>query len=87
MHLLAQVHPALCIADLINNLKTASSRRIRSQYAQHLDAFYNKPVFWHRAYFVSSVGGATLETVKAYVQSQGTKEQPHKRPHNLRNGK
>lgn len=75
VHLLVDIHPALNISVLINNLKTASARRVRSRYADHLSMFYHKPAFWHRAYFVGSVGGATLETVKAYVESQGTKEQ------------
>ncbi|WP_235033932.1 transposase [Pantoea sp. 18069] len=44
---------------LINNLKTASARRTRNRFAAHLAHFYSKPLFWHRAYFVGSVGGAT----------------------------
>ncbi|MDE3023182.1 MAG: transposase, partial [Pseudomonadota bacterium] len=57
---------------LINNLKTTSARRTRNRFAEHLAAFYRKPLFWHRAYFVGSVDGATLETVRAYVDAQGT---------------
>jgi len=37
-----------------------------------------KPVFWHRAYYVGSVGVASLETVRAYVEAQGTKPQSRK---------
>jgi putative transposase len=78
VHLLVDIHPALDISVLINNLKTASARRARSRFAIHLASFYSKPLFWHRAYFVGSVGGATLETVRAYVDAQGTKEKPRK---------
>lgn len=77
VHMLIDIHPALNISTLINNLKTASARRARNRFADHLAPFYRKPTFWHRAYFVSSVGGATLETVKAYVAAQGT--QAHER--------
>ncbi len=63
---------------LINNLKTASARRIRNRFAAHLAPFYGKPLFWHRAYFVGSVGGATLETVRAYVDAQGMEEHARK---------
>ncbi len=73
VHLLIAIHPALNISTLINNLKTASARRARNRFAEHLAAFYWKPMFWHRAYYVGSVGGAPLETVRAYVESQGTK--------------
>ncbi len=71
LHLLVDIHPALQISVLINNLKSASSRRIRAKYADHLRRFYWKPFFWHQAYYVSSVGHANLETVKRYVESQG----------------
>ena len=78
VHLLVEIHPALNISTLINNLKTASARRARNRFAEHLKPFYWKPYFWHRAYYVGSVGGATLETVRRYVESQGTKEKPRK---------
>lgn len=78
VHLLIDIHPALDISVLINNLKTASARRTRNRFAEHLATFYHKPLFWHRAYFVGSVGGATLETVRAYVDAQGTEEHARK---------
>ena len=78
VHLLIDIHPALDISVLINNLKTASARRTRNRFAEHIAKFYSKPLFWHRAYFVGSVGGATLETVRAYVDAQGTEENARK---------
>lgn len=79
VHLLVEIHPSLDISVLINNLKTASSRRVQNRYKEHLSSFYRKPVFWHRAYYVATVGGATLETVKAYLQAQGTEEHKNKK--------
>ena len=76
--LLVGIHPALNISTLINSLKSASARRMRNRFADHLRTFYGKPYFWHRAYYVGSVGGASLETVKRYVEAQGTKEKPRK---------
>jgi putative transposase len=78
VHLLVGIHPALNIATLINNLKSASSRRMRNRFADHLRQFYGKPYFWHRAYYVGSVGSTSLETIKRYVASQGTQEKPRK---------
>ncbi len=72
VHLLIGIHPALNISVLINNLKTASARRARNRFGEHLARFYWKPAFWHRAYYVASVGDATLETVRAYVENQWT---------------
>jgi len=78
VHLLIDLHPALDISVLVNNLKTASARRVRNRFADHLAAFYAKPLFWHRAYYVGSVGGASLDTVRAYVDAQGTEEHANK---------
>jgi len=78
VHLPIDIHPALDISVLINNLKTASARRTRNRFAEHLASFYREPLFRHRAYFVGSVGGATLETVRAYVDAQGTAEHARK---------
>ena len=78
VHLLVGIHPALNLSTLINNLKSASARRMRNRFADHLRKFYWKPYFWHRAYYVGSVGNAALETVKRYVEAQGTKEKPRK---------
>ena len=86
VHLLAAIHPALNIFVLVNNLKSASPGRMRARFAQHLRVFYCKPSFysfysfWHLAHYVGRVGGACLETVKPYVESQGTTQRPRKRP-------
>lgn len=72
VHLLVDIPPSLDISKLANNLKSASSRRVRTKFSGWINQFYWKPYFWHRAYFVSSVGNASLETVKAYVEKQTT---------------
>jgi putative transposase len=41
VHLLVDIHPALNISVLINNLKTASARRSRARFADHLCNFYS----------------------------------------------
>ncbi len=71
VHMLVDIHPALNISTLINNLKSASSKRVRAKHWSWLRQFYDARVLWHRAYYAGSVGNASLETVKHYVQSQG----------------
>ena len=78
VHLLIDIHPALNLSTLINNLKSASSRRIRNEFPDHIKKFYSKPVFWHRAHFAGTVGKVTLEMIRRYVMQQGTKEKPRK---------
>ncbi|MFX1695331.1 IS200/IS605 family transposase [Paraburkholderia sp. A1RO-1] len=78
VHMLVDIHPALNISILINNLKTASARRARNRFGEHLARFYCKPLFWSRAYFCGGVGAVGLETVRAYVESRGTEEHARK---------
>lgn len=71
LHLTVGIHPALNIADLIGNLKSISSRHLRKEYEVEIKKYLSKDAFWHRAYFVGSVGQTTPETINEYVQSQG----------------
>ena len=69
-HLLIELYPDVAPSKLINTLKTVSSRLIRRDYKAHLDKYYSKPVFWTGAYCIVSTGGAPLEIVKQYIESQ-----------------
>jgi putative transposase len=53
-----------------NNLKTVSSRLIRKEFPDKCAKYFHKPVFWKIGYFVSSTGGASLKTIKRYIQQQ-----------------
>jgi putative transposase len=76
LHLLIGIHPALNIADLIGNLKSISSRHLRKDYEVEIKQYLWKDAFWHRAYYVGSVGKTTLETIKNYVKNQGESDKP-----------
>jgi len=69
VHLLVDISPDIAPSKLVNTLKTISSRTIRKKYAEYLKPFYWKPVFWTGAYFVTSSGGAPLETLKDYIKN------------------
>ncbi len=75
IHLLISAHPSMELSKFINNLKTISSRLIRKEFKEHLSKFYSKAYFWTRAYFIATTGGAPLEVIKQYIQSQ---EKPKK---------
>lgn len=74
VHLLVDISPDIAPSKLVNTLKTISSRMIRKKYVEYLKPFYWKPVFWTGAYFVTSTGGAPLETLKEYIQKQDSPE-------------
>ena len=70
VHLLFEVPPQVELAKLINTLKTVSSRLIRKEHSEYLRTYYWKPVFWSRSYCILTTGGATIEVIEKYIQSQ-----------------
>ena len=70
VHLLLDMHPNIMPSKFINNLKTVTSRLIRKEFAEHLAEFYWKPVLWTRAYCLLSTGGATIDTIRQYIEKQ-----------------
>ncbi|ADE14342.1 transposase IS200-family protein [Nitrosococcus halophilus Nc 4] len=73
VHLLVEYPPKLSISVLVNNLKSTSSRRIRFLNT-HIPRLSKSAALWSRSYFACSAGGATIKTLKAYVNGQKT---PH----------
>lgn len=71
-HLLVEMYPDIAPSRLVNTLKTVSSRLTCRDYQAHLDKYYSKPVLWTGAYCIISTGGAPLEIIKQYIQSQDT---------------
>ena len=71
VHLLVAYSPKLAISVMVNNLKSTSSRRLR-MLNTHLTAQSKSGLMWSRSYFACSVGGATIQTLKGCVNSQGT---------------
>jgi len=79
VHLLVDISPDVPPSKLVNTLKTISSRMIRKEFADHINKFYWKPVFWTGAYCVISAGGAPLSVLKAYIQNQNEPVDPVRR--------
>ena len=71
VHLLVSYPPKLAVSVLVNNLKSVSSRRIRILNT-HIPRQSKSGALWSRSYFACSAGGATIETLREYVQSQVT---------------
>ena len=71
VHLLVSYPPKLAVSILVNNLKSVSSRRIRILNT-HIPRQSKSGALWSRSYFACSAGGATIETLREYVQSQAT---------------
>jgi putative transposase len=74
VHLLISLNPKVQPSRLVNNLKTATSRLVRKEFAEHVKRFYWKPMFWSRTYCLLTVGGAPLSVLKQYIEQQSEPE-------------
>lgn len=70
VHALIAIHPNTPISKFINAWKSASSRLVKNNFPEVKEKLW-KSSFWSQSYCLLSVGGANLETVKTYIESQG----------------
>ena len=70
VHILFRAHPNSDISKFINAYKSASSRLIKKEYPNIRDKLW-KEYFWSRSFCLLTAGGAPLEVLKRYIESQG----------------
>ena len=61
------------ISKLINVYKSAGSRLIKKEYPQIRESLW-KEMFWSQSFCLLTTGGASAETIREYIQSQGRKD-------------
>tara|TARA_B100002019_G_C21066613_1_gene496846 strand:- start:279 stop:686 length:408 start_codon:yes stop_codon:yes gene_type:complete len=67
VHLLVDVDPQFGVHKFIKRVKGKSSRILRDKYQSIRKRV---PTLWTNSYFVNSVGGATLDVIKKYIEDQ-----------------
>ena len=70
VHILFSAHPKTELTKFINAYKSASSRLIKKEFSQIRNLLW-KEYFWSRSFCLISVGGAPIEVLKRYIESQG----------------
>ena len=74
IHLLIEANPQTSPSELVNVIKTQTSRKARKLYGDTLlKKYYWKPYFWSDSYFIATVSENTLDVVKNYIKNQGIK--------------
>ena len=71
VHLLLEVDPQFGIHKAIKQIKGVSSHILRQEFKELRTKI---PTLWTNSYFVSTVGGAPLEVIKQYIESQKTSQ-------------
>ena len=72
VHILFRSEPNSNISKFINAYKSASSRLIKKEYPSIKASLY-KEMFWSQSFCLISTGGASIDTIKKYIESQGEK--------------
>ena len=72
VHILFKAHPKSELTKFINAYKSASSRLIKKEF-EHLRNALWKEHFWSRSYCLLTTGGAPIDVLKRYIESQGEK--------------
>ncbi len=72
VHVLFRGEPNSEISKFINAYKSASSRLIKKEFPQIRKQLW-KEMFWSKSYCLISTGGATVDVIKKYIETQGRK--------------
>ena len=72
VHILFKAHPNTELSKFINAYKSASSRLIKKEFPEIRNKLW-KEFFWSRSFCLLTTGGAPIEVVKKYIESQGEK--------------
>ena len=67
VHVFIEADPTLCVSEITNRLKGASSRILRDEFP-HLRS--RLPTLWSRSYFAGSVGNVSEAGIKKYIEQQ-----------------
>lgn len=70
VHILFNANPNTNISKFINAYKSASSRIIKKEFSEIKKQLW-KENFWSKSFCLISTGGATIEVIKKYIESQG----------------
>ncbi len=67
VHLIVGCDPQFGIHKLVKLIKGSTSHDLRAEFPELKRKL---PSLWTNSYYVGTVGGVTIETVKRYVESQ-----------------
>ena len=70
IHFILSYPPHHSILSIVQRLKGVSSRRLRQKFKEIDFNLGYKKSLWSRSFFVSNVGGVTLDVVRKYIENQ-----------------
>ena len=73
VHILFKAHPKSEISKFINAYKSASSRLLKKEFPKIRTKLW-KEYFWSQSFCLLTTGGAPIEVIRKYIESQGEKQ-------------
>ena len=70
VHIMFRAKPATEISRFINAYKSASSRLLKKEYPEIRGKQW-KEYFWSKSFCLITAGGAPVEVIREYIESQG----------------
>ena len=74
-----RAHPKSELSKFINAYKSASSRLIKKEYPELRQKLW-KEMFWSQSFCLLSAGGAPIEVIRQYIETQGENKSEHRVP-------
>ena len=72
VHVLFRGEPRTALTKFINAYKSASSRLIKKEFPEIRSMLW-KEAFWSQSFCLLTTGGAPLEVIRKYIETQGEK--------------
>jgi putative transposase len=73
VHILYKAHPNTEHSKFINAYKSASSRLIKKEFESIRKKLW-KEYFWSKSFCLLTTGGAPIDVIKKYIESQGEQQ-------------
>ena len=70
IHIMFKAHPNSELSKFINAYKSASSRVIKKDFPAVRQKLW-KEMFWSKSFCLLTTGGAPINVIKKYIESQG----------------
>ena len=68
-----RAHPKSEPSKFINAYKSASSRLLKKEYPQIRERLW-KEAFWSQSFCLLTAGGAPIDVIRRYIETQGEKK-------------
>ena len=72
VHVMFRGQPKSEISRFINAYKSASSRLLKKKFPEIREKLW-KETFWSQSFCLLTAGGAPVETIRQYIETQGEK--------------